>query len=341
MTQDRIVPFATDDGMTLNLIQVKGLRAPDKGPVLLVHGAGVRANIFRPPVEQSFVDALLEEGYDVWLENWRASIDFAPNEWTLDQAALYDHPAAIKTVLRETGAQTLKAVIHCQGSTSFMISAVAGLLPEVTTIVSNAVSLHPIVPWLAQQKLRFAVPPVALLTRYLNPQWGLNAQGVFPNMLKFFVALTHHECDNLVCKLSSFTYGAGTPTLWRHENLNPAIHEWIKGEFASVPLTFFKQMRQCVEIGHLLPVSELSGLPASFVDSSPKTHARIAFIAGQQNECFTWQSQQNTYNYFNQIRPNYHTLHVIPEYGHLDIFIGKNAARDTFPILISELNRSE
>ena len=31
-------------------------------------------------------------GYDVWLENWRASIDLAPCEWTLDQAAVLRPP---------------------------------------------------------------------------------------------------------------------------------------------------------------------------------------------------------------------------------------------------------
>jgi hypothetical protein len=42
------------------------------------------------------------------------------------------------------GATTLPAVVHCQGSTSFMLSAVAGLIPQATPILSNAVSLHPV-----------------------------------------------------------------------------------------------------------------------------------------------------------------------------------------------------
>ena len=58
-------------------------------------------------------------------------------------------------MLRETGEEHLKAVVHCQGSTSFMMSAVAGLLPQVTTIVSNAVSLHPVVPSFSEFKLRY------------------------------------------------------------------------------------------------------------------------------------------------------------------------------------------
>jgi len=45
-----------------------------------------------PPVKTTLVDTLVERGYDVWLENWRASIDLPPNRWTLDQSRRYDHP---------------------------------------------------------------------------------------------------------------------------------------------------------------------------------------------------------------------------------------------------------
>ena len=74
--EEQIVPFTAGDGFRCNLIHVIGKNPPTKGPVMLVHGAGVRANLFRAPVETSFVDYLIEHGYDVWLENWRASIDF-------------------------------------------------------------------------------------------------------------------------------------------------------------------------------------------------------------------------------------------------------------------------
>jgi pimeloyl-ACP methyl ester carboxylesterase len=339
VTSDSVVEFIAGDGMACNLIHVRSDRTPDKGPVLLVHGAGVRANIFRPPVQTSFVDYLLANGYDVWLENWRASIDLPRNEWTLDQAALYDHPAAVRKVLDETGARTLKAVIHCQGSTSFMMAAVAGLVPQVTTIVSNAVSLHPMIPWISHQKIRYAAPLVRWLTPYLNPQWGDLAQGFAPRLLRTLVLLTHHECNNAVCRFSSFTYGTGFPVLWRHENLNESTHDWIRGEFANVPLSFFSQMARCVNAGHLVAVDGLPGLPADFTAEPPKTTARFAFIAGEANVCFKWQSQRATFDWFERLRPNYHALHVLGGYGHLDVFIGKNAARDVFPVLLAELDR--
>ena len=218
----RIVPFTAGDGFECNLIHVRGEQEPTKGPVILVHGAGVRANIFRAPVETTFVDYLIANGYDVWLENWRASIDLPPNEWTLDQVALYDHPKAVEKIVEETGHDTFKAVIHCQGSTSFTMSAIAGLVPQIKTIVTNAVSLHPIVRKLARPKLKYATPLVSLITKYLNPQWGLEAPTLTAKIIDVLVRLTHHENESAVSKHISFTYGVGWPTLWNHDNLNDA-----------------------------------------------------------------------------------------------------------------------
>ena len=250
--RERVVPFTAGDGLACHLIHVQGPEPPTRGPVLLVHGAGVRARIFQAPVAETFVDALVAHGYDVWMENWRGSIDLPPNEWTLDQAALFDHPKAVEKVVEETGADRVKAVVHCQGSTSFMMAAVAGLVPQVDTIVTNAVSLHPVVPKVSALKLRVAVPAVGLMLRYLNPQWGLHAPNVPAKLLVALVRATHHECDNDVCRFVSFTYGTGFPTLWSHDNLNDETHEWVKQEFAHVPLSFFRQIARCVARGRAM-----------------------------------------------------------------------------------------
>lgn len=337
--EHRVVPFEAGDGMALDLIHVSGGEPPRKGPVLVVHGAGVRANLFRSPVSTTFVEHLVAEGYDVWLENWRGSIDHEPNRWTLDQAAALDHPQAVKKVVSETGAEEVKAVIHCQGSTSFTMSAVAGLVPEVSTVVANAVTLHPVVPAASEFKIRRLLPLVGALTDYLNPQWGLEAPTPVAKALDAFVKLTHHECDNPVCKWSSFTYGTGFPTLWAHEHLNEETHEWLKDEFASVPISFFDQMSRCIEAGHLLSVEDRPELPASFVADEPKTDARFAFLAGERNRCFLPVSQKRSFDFFSSWRPGYDTFHVLRNYGHLDPFLGKHAAEDVYPLITAELDR--
>lgn len=336
---EEVVPFTAGDGLECNLVHIRGERSPDRGPVLLVHGAGVRANIFRAPVKTTIVDALIERGHDVWLENWRGSVDLPPNEWTLDQAAAYDHPVAVRTVVEATGADTVQAVIHCQGSTSFMMSAVAGLVPEVGTIISNAVTLHPVIPRFSEFKIRRIAPLVARLTPFIDPRWGLDPPTALARVLGLWVALTHHECDNPVCKWVSFTYGTGFPALWSHENLNDQTHEWLKGEFGHVPLSFFAQMARCVVEGHLVSVEDLEGLPASYVRTSPQTDARLVFLAGEQNRCFLAAGQQRTFDYFESLRRGYHAIYRLPDYGHLDMFMGKHAARDVFPLILEELEK--
>lgn len=338
--EEETFPFTTADGRTANVVHVVGRRPPMRGPVLLVHGAGVRSNIFRAPVATTLVEDLLEHGWDVWLENWRASIDFGPSEWTLDQAAVYDHPKAVETVIDRTGADTVKAVIHCQGSTSFMMAAVAGLLPKVDTIVSNAVALHPTVPPLANWKLRMTTPVIRRLSRVLDPRWDVDsAPGLVGRLIALWVRLVHHECDNQVCKMVSFTYGAGAPTLWSHANLNDETHEWLRGEFASVPLSFFRQIARSVREGHLVSVDGLPELPANFVAQPPQTDARFALLAGADNQCFTPEGQQRTFEFLESHGRGRHSVHILPGYGHLDVFMGQRAATDVFPLIRQELER--
>jgi pimeloyl-ACP methyl ester carboxylesterase len=335
---DIVYDFRADDGAPLRLRNVRSI-GPAGDPVVLIHGAGVRSNLFRPPTGKTVVEALSEAGHDVWLFDWRASIEHAPNEWTLDDAAVHDHPAAIRKILELTGRESVKAIIHCQGSTSFMKSLVAGLLPDVSLVISNAVALHPVVPWRSLMKSRYALPLVGRFIKYLNPQWGISAPAGVPTLIDWFVRATHHECNNAVCKHSSFVYGSGFPTLWRHENLDDATHEWLKGEFAHVPLSFFREMAMCIKAGHLVSTGKYPQLPQDFIAAAPRTEARLVFLAGQFNDCFSAESQARTFDFVDHHAPGRHAFYELAGYGHLDVFIGKNAAIDVFPLIIDELRR--
>jgi hypothetical protein len=337
-THDEVIRLTASDGHPLTLVHVRGHAEPTRGPVLLVHGAGVRADIFRAPVHRSIVDELVDAGYDVWLENWRASIDHAPNEWDLDQAAVHDHPVAVREVLARTGAATMPAIVHCQGSTSFALSAVAGLVPEVTTIVSNAVSLHPVVPSFSRFKLRMLRPLLGALLPYLNPAWGEAPDGVLARAVLWTVLATHHECDERVCRMVSFTYGSGRPALWSHANLNEETHAWVAEQFGHVPFTFFAQIAKGSRAGRLVSTGREPSLPADVTAQRPRTDARFVLLAGADNRCFLPASQQATFAYLDGLQPGRHRLHVLPGYGHLDVFMGQDAWRDVFPLILAELD---
>lgn len=336
---ERVVPFTAGDGMQLNMVNVRG--SGERGPVLLVHGAGVRANLFRPPGQRTIVDELVDAGYDVWLENWRASIDpsVQPNDWTLDDAAVYDHPAAVDKILAETGADTVKAIVHCQGATSFSMSAAAGLVPNVDTILCSAVSLLINVPWWSGQKLRFAVPVMARLTDAIDPGQADNPRGLVQKLTTAAVKLTHRECDDASCRMVSFTYGAGFPALWQHEHLTEQVHHpFIQQEFGRVPITFFSQIRKCAAAKQLVSLGVHDALPERFGDQPPKTDARFVFFTGTKNKCFSPEGLRRTHAWLDELEPGRHALHLFPDYSHLDIFFGQHAARDVFPTLLKELS---
>jgi hypothetical protein len=327
------IPFEALDGFKCNLKHLKSKNAT-KGPVLLVHGAGVSGNIFNPPSGNNIIHALAAAGYDVWLENWRGSIHFEPNEWDLDQVARNDHPPAVKKVAEITGSNEIMAIIHCQGSTSFMISAVLGLIPEVKLIISNAVSLHPVVPFYSKIKLNILLPLVKNFFKYLDPQWGLRAPDFKSKVILKVVKTTHWEDDSLVGKMVSFTYGSGFPALWELDNIDEKTKDWIQYEFAHVPLSFFDHIKKCVKQGSLIGMKEGA---ADYTNKAPRTSARFVLFGGKKNKCFLSKSQEDTYEYLNKLQPGFHKLYLLDDYSHLDVFFGKNAHQDVFPKMINEL----
>lgn len=332
--------FTAGDGLPLTLVRIHAEAAPEpwRGPVLLVHGAGVRGEMFRPPTPRTLVDALLEDGWDVWLLNWRASIDLSPVPWTLDDAAVFDHPYAVRQVLQLTGASSLKVVAHCQGSSSITMAAVAGLVPGVDTIVSNAVSLHPVLPRLSRVKLGVGTPLLTRFVPHLDPGWGDLPEGVVARVVRAAVLATHRECDNAVCRMVSFTYGSGRSALWSHAHLDEPTHDWLRGEFGPVPVSFFAQLHAASRAGRMVRVTPHPELPADFTAEAPRTDARFAFFAGEDNRCFLPQGQQSTWQFFRHHRPDKgDTLHRLVGYGHLDVFLGKDAATDVHPLILAEL----
>ena len=215
-TADEVIPFIAGDGRAGNVLHVvrssaEGTSpgAPGRGPVLLAHGAGVRANIFRAPVPVTIVDALIDAATTYgWRTGGPASI-CGPANGRSTRRRLRSSGYAVRTVLEQTGHDRLKAIIHCQGSTSFMMSAPAGLLPEVNDDRDQRrLAAHGRSP---ARRRSSTVPPArprgdpiprsALGLDAPTPRGGdhrLGAPGP-PRM------------HNTVCKQVSFTYGAGSP----------------------------------------------------------------------------------------------------------------------------------
>jgi hypothetical protein len=295
------------------------------------------------PVGRTIVDFLLAHGFDVWLESWRASIDLPNNSYTLDQAAMFDHPRAVETVLRQTGEERLCAIVHCQGSVSFLMSAVAGFLPEhsVSHVVSSAISLFFQVPDRTWFKQRATLPIVNRSGVGGDAQWGIRAQTPAGAALSKISGLSRKRCGNRPCEISNFMYGAGPDVLLRHVQLDPRVHDWSSRELGYTPFSLTNQVAESCRFGHIVPSEPRHpSVPASYIASPPKLeNVKYRFIGGSENRMFEPVGQKRTSAFFNGFDSGCADFRELEGYGHLDTFWGKEAAKDVFPVIREALPR--
>ena len=337
----RVVGVRTADGVDLTLHHLaRADREPAGEPVLFMHGTGTRAEIFYgAPLHRTLPEALLDAGLDVWVANWRGSIDLPLRDYTLDEVARFDHPALIAAVLRETGHTTLSAVVHCQGSTSFALAAAAGLVPEVTDVVSTSVSFHVDVTPASRRRMMVLLPLMAPGYPGFDPQWAIRPTAARARALALWARLVRRECRQPVCQMANYVYGAGGDVLWAHRNLDPATHRWIAREFGWVPSSFFRQMARCVRAGQVVSVDGSDALPARAADRPPRDRPRWTLIAGGDNRCFLPSSQERTFAWLDALEPGRHALHVLPGFTHLDLFFGARADAEVFGHAVAALSR--
>jgi hypothetical protein len=356
----QVVPFDVEDldfainVQRLRLADGNGSRGePDGPPVLLIPGSGVRANMFYgQPAGETLAECLLRHGYDVWVENWRASIDFPTNRYTLDQAARIDHPRAVEVVLDRTGHRDgqLRAVAHCQGSVSFLMAYVAGYLDgKVSHVVSSAVSLFIEVRWPTWLKQRAAVPIVQLAMPWMDAQWGLRSDTPTGSVFGAIAKVIERPCGNPPCQVASFMYGSGWDTLLLHTDsqgrdwLHPAVHDWSARELGATPMSFIDQICESSRYGHIVPAQPRGPFwPANYL-ARPKAllpaaaRPRFTFIAGDQNRMFRWQGQRKAARFMREVHGCPAEFVGLPGFGHLDTIWGRQAANVVFPVILDGL----
>jgi len=345
-----VVPFEVEDlAFPLNLHHIKAVKRADddpypetpgsRGPVLLVHGAGVRAEMFYgQPLGETVVDYLLGEGYDVWIENWRGSIDVPNNSYTLDRAAKFDHPAAVKKVIELTaesrGEEPLRALVHCQGSVSFVMAAVAGYLSAwpISHVVSSTISLFFEVPFKTWLKQRAMLPAVGVFGTGADPQWGIRAPTPSAGLLARLSHSARPECDNAACQIASYIYGSGPDVLIRHLNVAPKVHDWSSRELGYTPFSLITQVAESCRYGHIVPApQDRSWAPPSYLSHRPQLGGtRFTFLGAERDRMFLPSGQKRTAEFFAGFGLPADYVQV-DGYGHNDVFWGKNASRDVYP----------
>jgi cholesterol oxidase len=338
----------TSDTTRVHLTRYQG---GGRGPVILSPGFSVTADSFAADtVRENLVNFLCHRDYDVWLFDYRASSGFpaAGTRFSIDDIASRDYPAAVEKVLEVTHAGDVQIIAHCVGSLSLLMSLALGLLHArdrpgaggpgarpnnlVRSVICSQLGLHPIAPRASEVKAALAVASALrhLGVRTISAHY--DPYRVMHRMTDKLLSLypTAERCNNPACRRILLLFGES----FRHAQLNTATHDAIDQWFGttSVPalshLSLMLRARRAVDKDGrdvYLPHLDRLALP-------------IAFMHGLCNLEFLPRSTLRTYRQL--ARRNGRGWYVrkrFPDYGHMDCFIGKNADRDIFPFIASEL----
>lgn len=326
--------FNTADGVQLRFLRYRG---GCKGPVILTHGIGTSSIIFRiDTVETNLVEFLAARGFDVWALDYRGSIELASHnlQFTADDVAAYDYPAAVKKVLELTGAASVQMVVHCFGSVSFFMAMLRGL-QGVRSAVCSQVATHMVTAPITEIKCGLYFPEMldALGMKSLNAYVTSAAdwQGKLNDAAMRLYPMSEDQlCRNPVCHRITFMYSQ----VFEHQQLNAATHSALDEMFGVTNIRAFEHLSRMVRTGHIVTAEGEN----AYLPHLDRLAIPIAFISGGQNRCFLPETTRLTYDLLREKNgPHLYTRTVIPHYGHADSILGKNAARDVYPAVAQHL----
>lgn len=338
--------FDTADGLELSMLRFRRGTAGDG--VLVVHGLTTSTDMFVMPEHRNLVTCLLDEGYDVWCLDFRMSnrhpYNLIPHHYTLDDCALFDFPPAVDLVRAHIGDRRLHVIAHCLGAATFAMSLAAGRIGGFTSVVLNSLALTPRVPWWSGVKL--AVAP-ALLSwagfERLDPRWGETTVSLRGRLLAGAVSAVHRECDVGACHLLSMMWGTGWPALYEHENLDERTHRRAADLFGATGLHYYRHLHRMVRAGSAItyrphePVYR--ELPSDYLPPAAALDVPILLTTGADNRVFA-DSNVECHRRLCELGATNAELAVFDDYGHQDIFMGRDAAADVFGSMLDFLARA-
>lgn len=323
----------TADGTQVRLTRYNG---GTKGPLLLSPGFGTSTLAYTiDTVETNFPEYLFAKGFDLWLFDYRASPDLpsARTQFTLDDIATQDYPAAVRRVLDVTRAQSIQVMVHCVGSMTFLMAMMAGM-KGVRSAVCSCLGFYPITPTENQVKAGLdlgsflTVLGVKTMTTDFDEN---NWQDKFADaVLK--LGARKDPCNSPVCRRILMMYG----DVYKHDQLNTATHDAIHEMFGVANLKAFNHIALMVRKGQIV---DKNGNDV-YLPHLDRLNIPITFVHGVENHLFMLEGTKKTFQLLSQKNGPKNYVHLaLNRYAHMDLFIGKNAAKDVFPQILVELEK--
>jgi cholesterol oxidase len=327
--------FQADDGVELRLVRYDGGR---KGPLICAPGFSNTSQVFAwDGIETNWVEFFTGHGYDLWLFDYRASPDLpgSRTQFTLDQVALDDWPSAIDYIQKTTGAGSVQALGHCLGSATAFMALLTGRLKSVRQFVASQVMPFVEVSDLARLKagLRFDRLFARLGLRGVDTTQGDGTiERIVDQLLRISPMPAEWQALGPVCRRIYAIYGP----VMNPDQINRDTRDALDWIFGYGNLTSFGQIRRFIRNRRLV---DCEGGDA-YLPNITRLRTDVVLLQGHENKLFLPEGSAETLRWIREHHgTDACTRLVIPGYAHLDCFIGRNAARDVFPLVLRELER--
>ncbi|KAI1754572.1 glucose-methanol-choline oxidoreductase [Xylaria castorea] len=339
--------------------------------LFMVPGASVDHQIFAlPTIRMNAVNYFQRAGYRVFIPVHRIGVLMvAQNNWTTFDTRL-DLRACLEFIRKRypTYAETkndgserktdvkpepeaIYTIAHCMGSVAFSTGLLDGSIPAnwIKGVTCSQVFMNPI--WNSMNMIKIlALPiPADTLYRFFAGNWFSCSTGKddsyvqkgLNELLRLMPDERKEICNNATCHRVSLVFGR----CWNHRNLNEATHRQIDRFFGGVNMTLLHLLMKQGFRGHVMsngPLYERLDTPENVLKL--KGIPFLLFVGGD-NAVLSPESTERTYEVLTDAFSSRHDSgiqyrrRVVPDYGHLDCWMGRNAWKDVYPFILEEVDR--
>ena len=279
---------------------------------------------------------LYEEGYDVWLFDYRASIALPSclSQFTLDDIAGVDWPTGVAKVIEESGAEQVDVFAHCIGSATFLMAMLGGHLGHrVRAAVCSQAGI--LVQTSLLCLLRSYLPFGRLLQRlditHLRPESSGTPLNVLADLMLRFVPVPRGErCELALCRWLNGVLAMS----YRHAQLDNATHNALWDLIDQSNLKSLRHINLILRHGKLVDAKGEN----RYVRPSAARHLAgvpLLLLQGEDNYLFKPEGSFATREWLEiQNHERIYKRSVFEGYAHLDLILGRSADLDVFPTVV-------
>lgn len=266
-------------------------------------------------------------------------------------------------------------IAHCMGSVAFASGLLDGTIPSdwILGITCSQVFMNPIWGPSNMAKVMAGPIPMDTLYRLVAGNWFSCSTGaddafvqrLVNQALRLMPDSRSELCNSASCHRTSLVFGR----CWNHRNLNEATHRQIDRFFGGVNMTLLHLLMKMGSEGHVMGNAPLCNDLTTPANIQRLRGIPFLLFSGRDNAVLSIEATERTYEKLTDTFGGMHyprraadddtttssaavtpqtgapdsgieyRRRVVPGYGHLDCWMGRNAWKDIYPFVREEVDR--